>query len=290
MDGRIPHAGGNHTMDDLLYELAALDMDGTLLNSRHETTAFTREVLRRADEAGKVIALCTGRCLSELTEHLAAIPGIRYAICENGGCVYDVAAGRVIRQVVIDRAAAERLLDLAEERDALVQCFFGGQSWIQLTDPALLARFHMAEFEGVFAAGSRFTGDVRRAWRDSGLPLEKLNLYFADGEEKRRYRRAVGQADLHFSDSLGIGYEISPGGATKASGLEALCRHLGLHVARAMAVGDGANDVELMRAAGLAVAMANAVEEVRRAADVVAGDCDHDGAARAVLKYLLGEG
>ena len=53
-------------MTDRLYDLAALDMDGTLLNSAHEITPFTRDALNRADAAGKVIALCTGRCLSEL--------------------------------------------------------------------------------------------------------------------------------------------------------------------------------------------------------------------------------
>jgi len=56
-----------------------------------------------------------------------------------------------------------------------------------------------------------------------------------------------------------------------------------------MAVGDGANDVELMRVAGFSVAMGNAVEEVRRCADALTDDCDHDGAGKAVLKYMLGE-
>jgi hydroxymethylpyrimidine pyrophosphatase-like HAD family hydrolase len=55
-----------------------------------------------------------------------------------------------------------------------------------------------------------------------------------------------------------------------------------------MAVGDGENDIELMRAAGFSVAMGNAVEAVRRAADALTDDCDHDGAAKAVLRYMLG--
>ena len=89
-------------MTDRLYDLAALDMDGTLLNSAHEITSFTRDALNRVDAAGKVIALCTGRCLSELRDHLARVPGIRYAINESGGCLYDVRADRVLRQAAID--------------------------------------------------------------------------------------------------------------------------------------------------------------------------------------------
>ena len=56
-----------------------------------------------------------------------------------------------------------------------------------------------------------------------------------------------------------------------------------------MAVGDGNNDIELMRAAGFSVAMGNAVAPVRQVADAVTEDCDHDGAAKAVLRYMLGE-
>jgi hydroxymethylpyrimidine pyrophosphatase-like HAD family hydrolase len=56
-----------------------------------------------------------------------------------------------------------------------------------------------------------------------------------------------------------------------------------------MAVGDGNNDIGLMTAAGFSVAMGNAVEAVKALADATTGDCDHDGAARAVLKYMLGE-
>ena len=119
--------------------------------------------------------------------------------------------------------------------------------------------------------------------------MEKINLYFASEEEKELFREDAGELDLYISDSLGIGYEISPRDAAKALGLEALCRLLGIPVARSMAVGDGANDVELMQAAGFSVAMGNAVEAVLRAADAVTEDCDHDGAARAVLRYMLGE-
>jgi len=276
-------------MGDGLYDLAALDMDFTLLNSNHEITPFTRRALRRADEAGKVIALCTGRCLSELRPYLDAVPAIRYAINESGGSLYDVRRDRVLRQCSIDRALGERLLALAECRDVLVQCFFGGQAYVQPDAVDRLDHWNMAHHRDVFEMGSAFVGDVRELWRKSGQPLEKINLHFSTVEEKRRFLDEAGEIDAFVADSLGIGCEISPPDATKPAGLDALCRHLGVPVERVMAVGDGANDVELMRVAGFSVAMGNAVEEVRRCADALTDDCDHDGAGKAVLKYMLGE-
>lgn len=276
-------------MTDRLYDLAALDMDGTLLNSDHEITPFTRDALDRADRAGKVVALCTGRCLSELRYYLDRVPGIRYAINENGGCLYDARAGKILRQLVIDETVAERLFELAAPRDVMCQCFFGGQSWLQIADTTCLDRYHMAGFETVFEAGSIFAPDIHALWRGSGKPMTKFNLYFASEAEKARFTADMGDMELCATGCLGIGYEITPKGAGKDDGLRALCEYLGIPVSRAMAVGDGYNDVDLMRAAGFSVAMGNAVAPVRRLADAVTEDCDHDGAGRAVLRYLLGE-
>lgn len=275
-------------MTDRLYDLAALDMDGTLLNSAHETTPFTREALNRADAAGKIIALCTGRCLSELRDHLRRIPGIRYAINESGGCLYDARADRILRQAVIDGDVVERLFDLAAPRDVMLQCFFGNQSYVQPEDSERMVHYHMGQFEKAFVAGSIFTTDIRALWRDSGKPMTKFNLYFASEAEKARFTGMMGDLDLCVTGCLGVGYEISPKGAGKDDGLRALCGYLGLPVERSMAVGDGMNDIELMEAAGFSVAMGNAVDAVRRVADAVTDDCDHDGAAKAVLRYMLG--
>ena len=275
-------------MTERLYELAALDMDGTLLNSAHEITPFTRDALNRADAAGKVIALCTGRCLSELWEHLARVPGIRYAINESGGCLYDVRAGRILRQMAIDDDTVERFFDLAAPWDVVIQGFFGNQSYLQVENAARMAHYHLGGFVSSFEAGSKFTPDLRALWHESGLPMTKIILYFSSEAEKDRFAEALGEVDLCVTGCMGIGYEFSPKGAGKDDGLRALCAHLGIPVARTMAVGDGENDIELMRAAGFSVAMGNAVEAVRRAADAVTDDCDHDGAARAVLRYMLG--
>ncbi len=275
-------------MNRLKYDLAALDMDGTLLNTDHKTTAFTREALGRVAEAGGVLALCTGRCLSELGEHLRALPSVAYAICENGGSLYDVRADRVLSQLTIPDAATERILALTRAYDVCVQCFYGERSHLQTMRPEDLERCHVLDFLPVFRQGSTETPDVEGAWRRSGQPMEKINLYFATERGRAQFLDALGDMGLAITGSLGVGCEISPPEATKGRGLIALCEHLGVPVERSMAVGDGGNDEPLMRAAGFSVAMGNAAEAVKAAADAVTDDCDHDGAAKALLMYMLG--
>ena len=69
------------------YQLIALDMDGTLLNSKKQLSERNRAALERAAAAGKQIALSTGRCRPELADYLAQIPGIRYLDCSSGALV-----------------------------------------------------------------------------------------------------------------------------------------------------------------------------------------------------------
>lgn len=80
---------------------------------------------------------------------------------------------------------------------------------------------------------------------------------------------------------------LSAPGCDKGVGLEKLCACLNLPMEQTIVVGDADNDLEALKKAGLAVAMANAGEAIKAVADVVVADCDHDGCAEAVERYLL---
>jgi hypothetical protein len=81
--------------------------------------------------------------------------------------------------------------------------------------------------------------------------------------------------------------EISAQKVDKGIGLKKLCEYLGISIDETIAVGDGYNDLEALKAAGLSIAMGNAVEEIKEIADVVVADCDHDGCAQAIEQYLI---
>lgn len=270
-------------------KLAALDMDGTLLNSDHETTPYTREVIHHAAEAGKIVALSTGRCLSELTEHFKSISDIRYAICENGACVYDAKEKTCIRQITISREDAEFVLDLADKYDVNRQMFINNQSYLECRNEEDFKRFYIYDFVNVFRIGSVYVDDMRALFLEYPENVEKINIYFTNEAEREAFCREMEGKDLLIAGSVGMGIEISPNGANKGEGLQALCDYLHLSMEQSMAVGDGGNDVDIMKVAGLAVAMGNAIEEVIELADVVTEDCDHDGAAKAIERYMLGK-
>ena len=270
------------------YALAALDMDGTLLNSNHETTAYTRAVLQRVAAAGKVLALSTGRAHSELARHLAENPSIEYVIGENGARVYNARSGEVIRCVNLDDGDLDFFLTEAARFDTVLQVFLEGQSWMQGALDESLQNYRILEFLDAFLTGSRTVEDMRALCHSKPGCAGKLNIYFRSLEDRAAYCERIKDRPVVLSVSIGYGIEISPAGATKASGLQALCDHLGIPIERSMALGDAGNDVEIMQAAGLSVAMSNAIESVRALAQVVTEeDCDHDGAAKAIERYML---
>lgn len=81
--------------------------------------------------------------------------------------------------------------------------------------------------------------------------------------------------------------EINASGVSKAKGLRALCKALGIDMSEVIAVGDAQNDEQMLKAAGLKVAMANGSDTVRSIADVIVPDCNSDGVAAAIEQYLL---
>ena len=269
------------------YVLAALDMDGTLLNTCHEVTPHTREVLEQVVREGCLIALSTGRCMSELKRYLDAHPAIGYVIGESGGWIYDIRKNVTLRHIALDDAEVDFMLNAAEGMDITWQVFVDNQSYIQFGKSRDWSRYRLAGFRVAFELGSLFVDDAPGLCRANPGKVEKINFYFGDEAECDRFGELIAGRPLAVTGSIAIGYEVSPTNVSKAQGLRLLCDYLGLSMEQTMAVGDGGNDLDIMAAAGLAVAMGNAIKEVRDVADVITDDNDHDGVAHAIEKYML---
>ena len=275
-------------MADRVFRLAALDMDGTLLNTAHQVTPYTREVLRECAEAGKVITLSTGRCLSELRAFFDQIPAIAYAICESGACVYDPLHKRALLQITMDDDDVDAIFDASRDLDTHFQVFVDNQSCMSRGDAATLDHFNILDFKDAFDASAIYYDDIESLCKSNRGHVEKINLYFPGTREQSIFAGRMAGRDLAVTGSVGIGCECSPARVSKSSGLRFLCDTLGIPIEQTLAVGDGGNDLDIMAAAGFSVAMGNAIEPVRALSHAVTDDCDHDGCARALEKYLLG--
>lgn len=270
------------------YELIALDMDGTLLNSRKEITPVTLEALKRAVRAGKSIALSTGRCRPELTAYTSQVPGIRYLICTSGALVYDIWEQKEIYMRTLEPSLVKELLELSKQEGAMMH-LLDRESIVQTDQFEHMERYGMGVYKPMYERVVTAWDDLYEAYCAAPFPVEKVNFYHTDLESRERTKERIRRAGLPvvMVNAESSSLEISASGVDKGEGLRKLCEYLKLPLERTIAVGDADNDITILKTAGLSAAMGNALPGIKALADVVAADCEHDGCAEIIENYLL---
>ena len=268
------------------YRLIALDIDGTLLNSRKEVTSACADAVRQAAEAGKIIVFNTGRAVSELAEFFSMLPEIRWAVYASGAGLYDIQKRKAFGLHGIPRPDADAILALARTKDLMPQLVIGDRDVIQSSHMAQLDHFHMEIYRPLYERAMTLVPDIYSFAENCREDFLKINLYHADPAERVRTREELSRLSVEKTYSEVSSLECSAAGVNKGSGLLRLCGELGIPASESAAVGDADNDVPMLRAAGLGIAMGNAARHVKDAADRVAADNDHDGCADAIRMAL----
>ena len=254
-------------------KLIVSDLDGTLLREDKTLSPYTRRVLERCRARGALFFPATARPPRTLD---GWIDGLAFdgAICHNGGVV--LLGGETLWERGIPPELAGRTaLRLQEELPgARVSAEVGG---------TLYANFDA----GAFWPGVAYVPTDFRAFPDRAA--EKLIVGLAPGREEAEATqiKALLPPSLRAQVSEGRAVTIQPADVEKGAALLDLCRRLGIPPGQSAAFGDDWNDLSLLRAAGVGVAVANALPEVRAAADQVCRSNQEDGPARWLEERML---
>lgn len=125
--------------------------------------------------------------------------------------------------------------------------------------------------------------------KTTGAEAEKVNIFMADLEEREVLRKELmAIPELSISSSMYNNLEVNAKGADKGSALLWLADYLGIDREETMSFGDGENDIPMIQAAGIGVAMENALDTVKAAADMITLKNDEDGVAAAIRKIIFG--
>lgn len=271
------------------YKLVALDLDGTLLDSGKRLSAENAAALRKAAACGAQIVPTTGRFFDGMPPVVRELPYLRYAITINGAQVLDVGSGETLYRAEIPLPRALAILEYLDTLPVIYDCYCGSWGWItramQEAAPAFIANEHSLRM----VQELRTPVDELKAYlRARGDDVQKIQLFLQDvsqrpavmAELERRFPGTVA------STSLPNNIEINTAAANKGDAVRALAAHLGIPIEKTISFGDGSNDLSMIRACGLGVAMANACPAVLAAADRVTTSCDESGVA-AVLNELF---
>lgn len=287
------------------YRLLALDLDGTLLNARGEVSPANARAVLAAREAGLRVVVCTGRGLVESKPHLDAIGQTDPVVVAGGAVIADPVSGLTLHRHAMDPGL------VAEVTAAVMR---EGQAALVLKDRA------SAGYDYLVVTGESRPDPVSVWWFEKMRVVVRFVRTLAEDEhpehtvrvgvvggvaeaaragEVLRGRfggRAVFQsfASLVGSEATGEGereiriVEAFDPGSGKWPALRRLAAGLEVGDAEIAAIGDERNDLEMIRGAGLGVAMGNAVPEVLGVADRVTARHDEDGVAEAIGRILDG--
>lgn len=259
------------------------DIDGTLLTSDKKVTPKTREALSNFVEAGNSFAICTGR---DITSSLSVYRSLgldfkgAYVVAYNGGLIYDVDNSKVIYREGIPIDRVRELLDMAKEYGVHVHTY---------NDNFILTESYneCVEYYRRVIKTPLILADDIMPFVDVP-PCKIICIELHDHEKQDRFRRAVLDKYSNMLDSMYSNdyyLELIPRKSGKGNALIWLRDYLGINPENVIAAGDGENDMSMIQAAGVGVAMLNAPDNVKAVADIITEtDNNHDGLAPILSK------
>ena len=278
----------------MYWKLIAFDLDGTLLDQEKNLPERNLAALCAAAEAGCLLVPATGRIFRGIPPQMKALPFLRYYILSNGAAVYDSREDRILYRGDIPLETALRCYEYLDTLPVIYDCYQDEMGYMSrhmldrapdylVNEPGILKLVYSLR---------QPVDDLKETLRQRGKALQKLQMYFLPEDMELRERQLTEIPrrfpSLKATSSVSCNIEVNSVDADKGQALAALCAHLGLPVERSVAFGDGLNDADMLRAAGLGVAMANASDQVKAAADRVTGSNVDCGVA-AVIEELLKE-
>lgn len=268
------------------YKLLAIDMDGTVLNSAKKISPRTKFALENLMKRGIFVVVSTGRNLVELTDYREDFKAMHYGIVISGGMIYDFFKDAPIKVHAVDEPTILKLIDFGLETRAMIHLHTIKKSVAREEDIQNMAAFDMGVFQPMFDKICERCDDPKEFVRTHPGEVIKVNLYHRDKVSRDKNFARISKLNLSISYAEAFNLEMSPANVTKASGLVELCDFLKIDLSETVAIGDADNDREILQTSGLAVAMGNASDEIKKLADFVTLDNDSDGVAAAIEKIF----
>ena len=274
------------------YDLLAIDLDGTLLDSAHALPSVNRAALHRAHDAGMRIVLCTGRAFTETRPVLDQIGlDLDAAVTVFGALVTEVESGRTLYRTALPLDMARAVTDWFQ-RDGYTVLWLTDTDEVGFDGYVLAGPNRHAAVDTWLSLSPCEVREVPRIPADAAAPV-RLSIIDEAGALEAVSRRLRADFDGRLTHNVlhAPPYRLSLIEAfapqvSKWYGIEKLCRRWDIDPRRTVAVGDDVNDVQMLEHAGLGVAMGNAGRAVQAVAARVIGTNDACGVAELIGELL----
>jgi len=274
-----------------MYKLVAFDLDETLFNDEHKIDQKNKEAIAKARDAGIKLVPCSGRgpgFLGTLYEDLDLCKDHEYSILGNGAIVIENSTNKIISCTPLPFDKAKELFEFGLKKNVCVEIFTTDLIYFYHATEESKERVKLFGNNMVYMENEEF--DFLKDKTIIKVLFEKVGGYdyFHSFEDELK---PIIDNQVATSFSSNRFYELNAFGVHKGIGLLALANHLGIKLEETIGIGDNYNDVGLIKDAGLGVAVANAIDEIKELADVVTKATNNESAIAEVIDtYIFNEG
>ncbi len=269
-----------------------MDMDGTCLSKSQVTISMRNmKAIQDAIKAGVHIIPCTGRVFTMMPPQLLTQEGIRYYICSHGGRVYDKETGESLYTDLIPPEEISKIWEIIEGKRIYNECAANAMIYFEkdVADhfnfdeiPPHHAWFVLDEWYEPVEKPSEY-------FLKNKIGVEKMNIYRIPEPLQQEIYDAITATGFiqHTRPGAGPNLEFAHAGLDKLKAVDVVLERLGITYEECMAIGDSSSDYAILQRCGLGVAMGNAPDDIKAAANVVTGLNTEDGFGEALEKYVL---
>ncbi|NFG26959.1 HAD family phosphatase [Clostridium botulinum] len=287
-----------------MIKLIASDMDGTLLNNNHDIDVETVEAIRKAEEAGIIFTISTGREYDSVKGILDK-HNIRCQCILSNGAEYRDEEGNILEVININEEYAKQIIKILDENKLPARIFTDKGVFTTSTREEALQEVvfrtltfnsnltedeakKMAEKEGFFTS-LKYIDDVEKFFED-GIEVRKFVAFHKDVELIDKIKKTVGKLEgLAISSSFDDNIEITDLNAQKGIILEQVAKKMDIDIKDVMILGDSFNDYSMFEIFEESVAMKNAIPEVKEIAKYITDSNGNLGVAKAIYNVLNNE-
>lgn len=264
------------------YKLIVSDIDGTLVNSRRQISERTKVAIRKFQSLGGVFAIATGRIEESAKSYYDELQLNSPAILYNGAKIVELRNNKCLMENILEEEHFNQAVKLLSERDCSVVVYSNGKAYVSQMNDTI--RTYM-EKDGVLCIQvDDFMSGIE------GKPNKILiignNSIF---EEFVKAFESVCSMKPNTVRSEAEYLEILPRNTSKGEALKNLAELLRIPMEQIAAAGDNMNDYEMLKEAGLGIAVSNAAPRLFTAADLIAKSNDEDGIAEIIERIITGE-
>jgi Cof subfamily protein (haloacid dehalogenase superfamily) len=267
------------------FKMVCLDIDGTLLNSKHEITERTKNIIKIVSKEKNIpVILVSARMPKGILPFHKELGIVEPIICYSGALIIDEKRDTLLGRE-IQAQDIENIYNIAKECNVHISLYKNNEWFVEELDEWAKQESEITKIEPTVI---KFQSLIK-VWRKEKTGANKI-LFMSDEKNISKISNKLKEEkfkDLNIYPSKPTYLEIMPSKASKTSAIEFLCKKLNISKEEVIAIGDNYNDIDMLEYAGVGIAMGNAPNMVKEKSDEVTATNNEDGVAKALEKYFL---